>query len=204
MKGSKWLTCVFCVLGWIIMTALGAGLVAGFFFPDLFYAATQWLGKYPVNLVSPFVGVGLIVISVVWLLRGVFGVIRTNHIAFETNRGRILVTLSALQESLERALAEDDNVHDSRVTILNAGEPSKPLRILSQVVIYERADIISLQKYLQELLEERFKEMMAVDRPVRYDVELVRIRAKGRKKAQGEEKEEGSVFQGPRYPVDSE
>ena len=71
----------------------------------------------------------------------------------------------------------DESVRAAHVIVLNARKTTKPLRVRAQVVICERADIIGFQKQLQELLRRRLNDMLAIDREVYCDVELVRIRA---------------------------
>ena len=198
----KAFTCFVRVLSWIVMFALGALLIIGYFSPDYVKKAAGWLHVVPGSAGGLLVGIALTAIGLLWVIWRAAAVVRSEHIEFETERGKVLVTLSALQESLGRVLVEDENVRDARVLILNAGKPSLPLRVLGQVVIHDRHDVVACQKHLQALLEERFKEMMVVERDVRYDVELVRIRPKGGK---GEEEagDKGALFHGPEYPVDN-
>lgn len=188
------------ILSMIVMVALGVFLLVGYLSPDRLAAAQKWLTVPPGSFIGLLAGIALTAIGLLWLVWRVFAAVRSEHIEFETERGKVLVTLSALQESLARVLVDDENVRDARVFIINAGKPSRPLRVLGQVIIYDRHDVVACQKHLQVVLEERFKEMMVVERDVRYDVELVRIRPKGRK---GEEAaiDDGAAFHGPQYPV---
>ena len=199
MKAFTWFV---RILSWIVMVVLGVFLLVAFASPARLTGTAGWLKEPPGSVAGLLVGIALVAIGLLWLIWRLRAAVRSEHIEFETERGKVLVTLSALQESLGRVLVEDENVRDARVLILNAGKPSRPLRVLGQVVIYDRHDVVTCQKHLQALLEERFKEMMVVERDVRYDVELVRIRPKGRK---GEEEagDEGALFHGPEYPVDN-
>lgn len=197
MKAFTWFV---QALSWIVMVALGGFLFVGFLGPDRLDRTVEWLRVPPGSILGLLVGIALVAIGLLWVIWRLRAVVRSEHIEFETERGKVLVTLSALQESLGRVLVDDENVRDARVLILNAGKPSRPLRVLGQVVIYDRHDVVTCQKHLQVLLEERFKEMMVVERDVRYDVELVRIRPKGRK-GEEERADEGAVFHGPQYPV---
>ena len=81
--------------------------------------------------------------------------------------------------------------------MLFRSKAGRPLRIHAQVEIYERGDLLGLQKHLQELLEERFRDMLVIGRDVRYDVELMRIKPKS-----GKEGADEDMFHGPQYPVD--
>jgi len=197
-------TCFLRVLTWVVTFLLGIYLFVGFLTPNLFRGGADWLKAFPGSLLACAGGLALVGLCAIFMIWRIRGVIRAEHIEFETTRGKILVTLSALQESIERSLAEDENIRASHVTILNAGTPSKPLRVHAQVEIFERNDVVGLQKHLQGVLEERFKEMMTVDRDVRYDVELIRIRTKARRKDQKDEGGDEALFQGPQYPVDDQ
>ena len=194
--------CIMRVLGWITMVAAGACLLLSVLAPGEVDVARQWLRVFPGTVVAIVVGVALLALALVPLVWWVRAAVRSDHIAFETARGRILVTLSALQDSLERTLVEEETVHDARVVILDADKRIKPLRVLAQVVIYERHDVVGLQKHLQGQIEERFNEMMTLERDVRFDVELVRIRARGRAKKGAPDA--GDYFRGPQYPVNGE
>ena len=182
--------------GWVISLCVGLCGVVGFFWKTLYAELSGWLAAPPGSVVGLVAGIVLVVLTGVWAWAVLLNV-RREHIEFETTRGRILVGLGALQDSLARALMEDTSVRDAGVTILNARKVGKPLRIYGEVGIYERGDLLGLQKHLQEILEERFRDMLAIERDVRYDIELVRIRARG-PKAETEEEE----FRGPQYPVD--
>lgn len=194
--------CIMRVFGWIAMVAVGACLLFTVLVPEKVDVVSRWLRVFPGTTVAIAVGVALLALALLWLVWSVRAAVRSDHIAFETARGRILVTLSALQDSLERTLIEENTVHDARVIILDADKRIKPLRVLAQVVIYERHDVVGLQKHLQGQLEERFNEMMTLERDVRFDVELVRIRTRGRVKKGAADT--GDYFRGPQYPVDEE
>ena len=184
------------IAGWAISLCLGLFGIVGFFWKGLYTGLSNRLVMPPGSFVGLAAGLALVALAAAWgwfVLQNV----RREHIEFETTRGRILVGLGALQDSLARALLEETSVRDAVVTILNARNVAKPLRIYGEVGIYERGDLVGLQKHLQEILEERFRDMLAIDRDVRYDIELVRIRARG---AKGETEED--EFRGPQYPVD--
>ena len=184
------------IAAWVIAVCIGLIGVVGFFWKGLYAGLANWLVASPGSVVGLLGGIVLIALAGAsgWLL---LQNARRDHLEFETTRGRILVGLGALQDSLGRALLDEASVREADVTILDAHNTNKPLRIYGQVGIYERGDLVGLQKHLQEILEERFRDMLAVERDVRYDIELVRIRARG-SKAESEEEE----FRGPQYPVD--
>ncbi|MFH0962828.1 MAG: hypothetical protein V2A58_02325 [Planctomycetota bacterium] len=210
----KYVAMVMGVVSWIALACLGVYGMAGFLQPEIFQRTADWVfaplegpegsmevygGVRPAaRIAAGCTGAGLLILDILWL-GGAYTVLRKHHIEFETSKGKILVGLNALSEVLARTLMEDRNVRSAAVTILNAQKAGRPLRIHAQVEIYERGDLLSLQKYLQDLLEERFRDMLVIGRDVRYDVELVRIKPKAKDAKQGGDEE---LFHGPQYPVD--
>jgi len=134
-----------------------------------------------------------------------------NYISYRNPKGKMVISISALQEALVRALLNQPGVHDMRVHILVPKEKGKkkkkPIRVLASGTLWEAEDILTTQTRLQNLLEQRFSEILRTDEKVEYDVRLERFRfEKPSKKVPPEQQEDiyETRFRGPQYPINEE
>ncbi len=131
-----------------------------------------------------------------------------NYISYKNPKGKMVLSVSALQEALVRALLSQPGVHDMRVQILVPKEKArkkKPIRVIASGTLWEAEDILTTQTRLQNFLEQRFSGILRTDEKVEYDVRLERFRfEKPSKKVPPQEKEDiyETGFRGPQYPIE--
>jgi len=135
-------------------------------------------------------------IEVLW----VWGRISKRNVIFTNERGQIKVSVRSLEKTLARAVSAMKEVEaaDVRIKVRAAGK--SPIRITSYVKITECPDLISVQSRIQQLLENRFNEMLTTAQEKRFNVVITGLKVPSR-----EEVESGRSlpedFSGPQFPV---
>ena len=132
------------------------------------------------------------------------------YLKFNNPKGTVMVSTSALQESLTRTLLQHPQVHDSKVAILVSPGKKRPIRVLASATLWEGADIVGTQSKIQEMLEKKFKDILKIEEKVVYDIRLERFRFEKGGAKPGPDKpidlveDEQAHFTGIRYPIEED
>ena len=131
-----------------------------------------------------------------------------SYITFNNPKGTVMVSISALQEALSRALLQNPQVHEAKVSILVSRRKKKPIRVIASGALWEANDIVAIESRIQDLLEKRFKEILTVKEKVVYDIRLDRFKFEKGAGRPSEEKPldlaDEPTFKGIQYPIDEE
>ncbi len=153
---------------------------------DLSFILSEFEQLIPLKLLVGLVGAVLIVF-VFALLNFVWsGVAAEKNIAFKTEYGEVLVSLSAIEDYVRKIMRDDPDVRDlrSKVTVRKRG-----LVISLKAVMLSEVNIPSITEKIQSELRSKVQEMLGMEEPVIVKVFISKIGEKDRKKKlkQGEE-----------------
>ncbi|MDP8253088.1 MAG: alkaline shock response membrane anchor protein AmaP [Candidatus Kaelpia aquatica] len=156
---------------------------------DLSFILAESEQLIPLDLLAGLVGAVLIVL-VVALLNFVWsGVAAEKNIAFKTEYGEVLVSLSAVEDYVRKIMRDDPDVRDlrSKVTVRKRG-----LVISLRAVMLSEINIPSVTEKMQSELRRKVQEMLGMEEPVIIKVFISKIGEKERKKKlkQGDETQE--------------
>ena len=193
-----------CVFLWIVSLCAAVLLIVGFAF-SYQVPADSGLGQFidahsnAVMWVLLLFGILLAALDGLWAFKTMRRFYRFRPVEFKNKRGVIQVTSFALEESLTKTLRALDDVASARVAVRVPVRPRGQIRVRAALVLWERDDVVAAQRAIQDRLEERFREIITTDQPVRFDVVLRRLRS--REEGESGAAEEGMPFVGPEYPV---
>jgi uncharacterized alkaline shock family protein YloU len=131
----------------------------------------------------------ILVVLVAMLLNFVWsGVAAEKNIAFKTEYGEVLVSLSAIEDYVRKIMRDDPDIRDlrSKVTARKRG-----LTISLKAAILSEINIPSITEKIQSELRRKVQEMLGMEEPVMVKVFITKIGEKERKKKlkQGAEQE---------------
>ena len=190
-----------CVFLWIVTMLTAAVLIVHFtrgFGPETIQG--RLIAEHATTIFASLVifGFVLIALDLLWVWLGLKG--RSSRpVAFKSKRGDIFVTAGALEEALAKTAKGHADVADVRVRVRVPARKRAQIKVATTVVLWDRPQVINAQWSIQELLEERFREIISSEQPVRFDVTLRRLKTRGK----GAEPvvEDAPAFTGPEYPV---
>jgi hypothetical protein len=200
------------IINWLIVVVLSLFALSFIFHYEPAQEAFTWI----VNVEQQLLGVIVIVVSCLLIflnLIGLLGIGRKRYLKylkFNNPKGTVMVSTSALQESLTRTLLQHPQVHDSKVAVLVSPGRNKPIRVLASATIWEGADIVGTQSKIQEMLEKKFKDILKIEEKVVYDIRLERFRFEKGGAKPGPDKpidlveDEQAHFTGIRYPIEED
>ncbi|MDP8216501.1 MAG: alkaline shock response membrane anchor protein AmaP [Candidatus Kaelpia imicola] len=153
---------------------------------DLSFILAESEQLIPLKLLAGFVGTALIVL-VIALLNFVWsGAAAEKNIAFKTDYGEVLVSLSAIEDYVRKIMRDDPDVRDlrSKVTVRKRG-----LVISLKAAMLSEINIPSVTEKIQSELRSKVQEMLGMEEPVIVKVFISKIGEKDKKKKlkQGEE-----------------
>jgi len=200
------------MINWLIVVALSLFTLSY----ALDYGPAQDLLTRAVNIdlrlltVIVIVVAGLLIFLNLIALLGLGRKKYLKYLKFNNPKGAVMVSTSALQESLTRALLQHPQVHDSKVAVLVSRGRKKPIRVLASATLWEGTDIVGTQSKIQEILEKKFKDILKIEEKVVYDIRLERFKFEKGGARPGPDKpidlveDEQAHFTGIRYPIEED
>ncbi len=164
--------------------------------------ALDFISQYDLNFILAELGqlislkllLGLIgaisVVLVITLLNFVWsGVASEKNIAFKTEYGEVLVSLSAIEDYVRKTMRDDPNIRDLRSKVMVR---KRGLVISLKAVMLSEINIPSVTEKIQSELRDKVQEMLGMEEPVVVKVFITKIGEKEKKKRlkQGEESQE--------------
>lgn len=154
----------------------------------------------------------LVLLNVVWLITGVKALGREEFVGTETSAGRVKTAVSAIEDSLVRAAVSQPEVSSARVRVILGADHKTPARIIASAAFVETPNQLGAQQVLQDVLLDRFKEIVTLSERIPVDIKVVRFTTEKRNPAEKKSREERGKrtrgpeeepeeFRGPRYPV---
>jgi hypothetical protein len=149
------------ILLYLMALALGAGMMAYYWQPELFAHVVEFENEHPreARLVAAGLAMVLLLSPLSIMLRWIQATRRGREISYSTDTGRVSVNLIAIQEALTRALEHEDCVRKAHVHLYED-------RVKRQVVIdaamtfWEVPNVTERNRQCQILLRRRFAELM--------------------------------------------
>ena len=164
--------------------------------------ALDFISQYDLNFILAELGqiislkllLGLIgaisVMLVIALLNFVWsGVASEKNIAFKTEYGEVLVSLSAIEDYVRKIMRDDPSIRDLRSKVMVR---KRGLVISLKAVMLSEINIPSVTEKIQSELRDKVQEMLGMEEPVVVKVFITKIGEKEKKKRlkQGEESQE--------------
>jgi len=164
--------------------------------------ALDFISQYDLNFILAELGqlislkllLGLIgaisVVLVITLLNFVWsGVASEKNIAFKTEYGEVLVSLSAIEDYVRKTMRDDPNIRDLRSKVMVR---KRGLVISLKAAMLSEINIPSVTEKIQSELRDKVQEMLGMEEPVVVKVFITKIGEKEKKKRlkQGEESQE--------------
>jgi uncharacterized alkaline shock family protein YloU len=139
---------------------------------------------------------GFLILSVITLLNFVWsGIESERNIAFRTDYGEVLVSLSAIEEYIRRFLREDPEIKELRVKV---SARKKNLLVLLRAVILSESNIPGVTENIQSQLRARLQEMLGMEEPITVRLYVSKI-GEEEKRKKGKEVQESKEEPLPPY-----
>ncbi|MDD5614350.1 MAG: alkaline shock response membrane anchor protein AmaP [Candidatus Omnitrophica bacterium] len=123
---------------------------------------------------------GVLTVLVIMLLNFVWsGVASEKNIAFKTEYGEVLVSLSAIEDFVRKLMREDPDIRDLRTKVTAR---KKGLIISLKAMMLSEVNIPTITEKIQSDLRSRVQEMLGMEDPVIVKVYISKIGEKERKK----------------------
>ncbi len=141
----------------------------------------------PVKILYTSIG-GITIIFVILSLNFVWaGMEAERNIAFKTEHGEVLITLSAIEDYIRRFLKEKPDIRDVRVKVIAKKiARKKGLVVAVKTAVASEIKLPQLTEGLQEDLKKKIQEMLGLEEPITIKVYISKI---GEKKKKGKEEE---------------
>ena len=143
--------------------------------------------------------VGLIVLHLFWMDWMLRGRRRGHLIEVQREDGTLIIALSAVEDSLERALKQQSGVRDVRVRMRKSESPESPADVVCVASILDGEGIHTVEERMRQAVKRRFQEILP-GQALRVSVRLRRFVAA--ENPRGRRGEAERVYRGPEYPVE--
>ncbi|HDI46102.1 MAG TPA: alkaline shock response membrane anchor protein AmaP [Candidatus Omnitrophica bacterium] len=148
----------------------------------------------PIKILYTLIGV-ITIIFVMLSLNFVWaGMEAERNIAFKTEHGEVLITLSAIEDYIRRFLKEKPDIRDVRVKVIAKKiARKKGLVVAVKTAVTSEIKLPQLTESLQEDLKKKIQEMLGLEEPITIKVYISKIGERKKK----EKEEEGEEFVPP-------
>ncbi len=188
----------------LVFLAIGCGLIVFSLniisIDDIMRAIEYTYTTINVQFMVGFVGLLLIIYSLVAVQVTLGNLQREKTIAFENPSGRVTISLSAIEDFIKRAAAHISEIKELRPHVR---ANKKGIHIINRVVIYSDANIPDATEKMQSVLKNKIQEMLGIEEPINIKVHIAKIIAREAKenkvpKIKGKE-EKRTLFRGIEY-----
>ncbi|KPJ61544.1 MAG: hypothetical protein AMS15_05965 [Planctomycetes bacterium DG_23] len=185
-------------LNWVIVVADGTFILVWFLWPRIGELFLQtWEENWQFKSISALVALAVVALNIIWLDRKITKRKYATHIPFANPKGEVAVSVGALEDTLRKAGLSVGEVRDMKVSVIAEERPEVPIRVVGVLVLEEGRDVPQVTAMVQDALSRRFREVVAQEGEVHYEIRVQKFRG-----AKGEAEEEEEVFRGPQYPVE--
>lgn len=160
----------------ILSLAVGlllAGLSLGMITVD---AITAYLAQipadFPLQLVSALSGILLILFCLRYLQASFRSSLRNKSISFESDEGRVSITLVAIEEMLKKMLEEKTEVSQIKPKVLLK---KKGIEVIARGVLTAEVNLVEFTKIIQEQVKEKVHNLLGEDKMVQVNLEIRKI-----------------------------
>lgn len=142
---------------------------------------------------------GFILLHLFWVDWALRSRRRGNVIVVPREDGSLIIALSAVEDSLERAVKQQAGVRDVRVRVRVPREPESTADVVVVASILDAEGIHAVEERMRQAVKRRFQEILP-SKALRVSVRLRRFVAGEPHRRRGDEVER--VYRGPEYPVE--
>jgi hypothetical protein len=154
--------------------ALGGLLMANLFHPALMPAIADFLAREGGRWLESSLSVVLLLCPLAIWLRWLQVMRRAREISYQTENGRISVSLQAIEEALTRALEGEPEVKKGTVRV-HEDRIKRSVEIEAVVTLWEVPNVTDRNRFCQRLLRRRFAELMPEQTDVHVNLSLHRL-----------------------------
>lgn len=145
------------------------------------------------------VGAGILFLHLVWMERVVRARASRSVIVLQKPDGTLILAVSAIEDSLERAVKQQSGVREVRVRVQPSLEPEGPMGVVVVASIHDSEGIHAVEERMRQAVRKRFGEVLP-GRELRVSVRIRRFVAEEAKRERRDEPER--VYRGPEYPIE--
>ncbi|MBI3097921.1 MAG: hypothetical protein HYY93_06685 [Planctomycetes bacterium] len=127
------------------------------------------------------------------------------HFRIRSNNLEVTIALSAVEESLRRAVKKLPEIYEVWVRIYKEkGREDKPLRIYTGYSTYEGTNVKEVTDKIREVIRLRFQEIIDIPQEPEFEIALTKFTSKEPRKGDTRRTTAGveADFRGPQYPTD--
>lgn len=203
MKTSNW------IFG-VVVGAIGFFWVANFFdLSDVARLTTEInANNKSLRLILTLLAIYLVMFNVLYLLTNIFRRKYASTIKLNLSDGNLSIDISAIEDSLRRAVKKLPEIHDARIHIYKDRKAqNKPIRICATFSTLEGTNIKEVTEKVQSIIKMRFQEIIEVKEPPIFTIILSDIIERDEKRSESRKNKEKELanrrmFYGPEYPID--
>ena len=162
------------IILYILTLALGGVLLAFNLNPDLAVEAARLVATREGQWVSAGLAAFMFVSPLVTLLRWFQSIRRHREISYQTDGGKISVSLLAIEEALTRAIEGEVEVKKAHVRVFE-DRVKRAVIIEAVVTLWEVPNVTDRNRFCQRLLRRRFAELMPEQNQVQVNLHLHRL-----------------------------
>lgn len=151
---------------------------------DLINLAQRIDNVVSLNLLIGVVGAVLILLVVILINFVWYGAEAEKNIAFHTEHGEVLISLTAIEEYIKRLYRDDPEIKDMRARV--SARKKGVLVSLKAVMLSER-NLPAITERIQADLKRKLQEMLGVEEPITIRVYISKIAEKKEKEGKEEE-----------------
>jgi len=160
----------------VVMILYSAGVVGA---GEMGFIADKLNAFIPLDILVGITG-GVLIILVVSLLNFVWsGVEAERNIAFKTEYGDVLVSLSAIEDYVRKLLKEEPDIKDLRTKV---SARKRGLVVLLKAVMLSETNIPNITERIQSNLRVKVQEMLGMEEPIVIKVHISKIGEKEKEK----------------------
>lgn len=177
-----------------------------------FAALARWVNNIFGGRVFAIVVCGaIILLTLAYAFSALFASSGDNFLRSKTKHGEIRINISAVEETLRRAVKSLPDVHDAHVSLrCNPVLPDAPLVIRMDFSTWEDTPFKEAGEKIEEIARARLEKIADLKQPVQFEIYLTRIvekvepRVDAKRAAKEEQNVLKEVFKGLEYPIESE
>ncbi|MEW6026367.1 MAG: hypothetical protein AB1599_03610 [Planctomycetota bacterium] len=130
-----------------------------------------------------------------------------SSVKVSSQAGSFSIAISAIENSLRRAVRKLAEVNDAHVRVYKVKKPeNKPIQIFTTFSVWEGTNVTEVTDKIRTAITIRFNEIIEVKEPPVFTIILSNIVEREHRKADTKKKDhelmESEMFHGPEYPID--
>lgn len=142
----------------------------------------------------------LVLVSLI-IGRMIYGVHeKERNIAFDNPAGRVYVTLAAMEDLIRRTLARQDEVKESRVTLL--AKKGGDLHVGTRLTLNVDCNIPEMTSRIQELIQKKIEKTIGSEHKIFVEVDVVKILTRDKAPAKIKKTPESTDENGSNVPFE--